>query len=417
MKALLFTFGTRGDVQPYVALGAALEARGVEVVVATGQGFGDLIEGAGLSSRGLSIDFKKMLESPEVQEALTTLRGKLATSRAMKFEMTRQYEEMWATLSEEKPDLVVVSPKGFPAVPMARALKIPCYSTTLQPSYVPRGDFPQFLFSGSFGPWGNRLSYRLFNGLVLLGQNQSFGGWAKQHLPAGFDARLTGFFGFHPDGRRLPILQAFSRHIVPPPPQWSEQTEPTTGYWFRPPPGGVLPKALEGFLQRGAPPVYVGFGSMPAADAEQVTAEVVAALRKVGRRGVLSVGWGGLQAVSSSEEIFVLQSAPHELLFPRCALVVHHGGAGTTHEGLRWGRPTVICPAGADQPFWARRLHAIGVAPEALPLERLNADRLALRLEAALAPQVAARALRLGRALRAEDGAGRAAEVILSSMP
>lgn len=96
----------------------------------------------GLRVRSLSIDFMKMLESSEIQAALTTLRGKLAAYRAMKFEVARQYEEMWATVSAEKPDLVVVSPKGFPAVPMARALGTPCFSTTLQPGYVPRSDFP-----------------------------------------------------------------------------------------------------------------------------------------------------------------------------------------------------------------------------------------------------------------------------------
>src|SRR5690606_23282075 len=169
---------------------AALKARGAEVTVATGQGFGEMVEETGLFSRSLSIDFKKMLQTPEIQAALSSLRGKLAAYRAMKFEMARQYEEMWAILSEEKPDIVVASPKGFPAVPMARALKIPCYSTTLQPNYVPRGDFPQFLFSGSFGVWGNRLTYRLFNWLALLGQNQSFGGWANVHMPVGFDAKL-----------------------------------------------------------------------------------------------------------------------------------------------------------------------------------------------------------------------------------
>ena len=177
----------------------------------------------------------------------------------------------------------------------------------------------------------------------------------------------------------------------------------------------MLPESLEGFLQRGAPPVYVGFGSMPATDAERVTTEVIGALRKTGRRGVLSTGWGGLRELSSSEDVFVLQSAPHELLFPRCSLVVHHGGAGTTHEGLRWGRPTVICPAGVDQPFWARRLRAIGVAPEALPLKHLDAASLAQRIEAALSPEIAVRAEELGRELRAEDGAARAADLILSS--
>lgn len=415
MKALLFTFGTRGDVQPYVALGAALADRGAEVVVATGQGFEGLIEGTGLSARSLSIDFKKLLETPEIQAALTTLRGKLAAYRAMKLEVARQYQEMWETVTELKPDLLVVSPKGFPTVPMARALGIPCYSTTLQPGYVPRGDFPHFLFPRSFGAWGNRLTYRLFNWLALLGQNQSFGGWAKAHMPRDFDPRLRGFHGFHPRGGELPILEGFSRHLVAPPSEWSDSVAPTTGYWFRPPPRESLPVELERFLEQGAPPVYVGFGSMPAADAERVASEVTGALRAVGRRGVVSVGWGALRGAVGSDDVFVLQSAPHELLFPRCAAVVHHGGAGTTHEGLRWGRPTVICPAGVDQPFWARRVNAVGVGPEGLALAGLTAGGLAARIEAALAPDVRARAEEIGQRIQNEDGAARAADVILST--
>ena len=229
--------------------------------------------------------------------------------------------------------------------PMSRALNIPCYSTSLQPNVVPRSDFPQFLLPGSFGRWGNRLSYRLFNWLTLLGQNQSFGAWAKTHLskthlsktalPKNFDARLTRLSSFYPDAKEIPILQGFSRCIVPQPEEWSEEVAPTTGYWFRPLPKGALPPELEKFLQEGPPPIYVGFGSMPVARAESIAEEVISALRKLGRRGVLSIGWGGLRGALPSEDIFVLDSAPHELLFPAVASLC----AGTTHEGRRRDYP------------------------------------------------------------------------------
>lgn len=382
-------------------------------MLATGQGFDELIVEGGLTARPLSIDFRKLLESPEIQAALTSLRGKLAAYRAMKHEVVRQYEEMWATIRDVQPDLLVVSPKGFPAVPMARLVGIPCVATTLQPNFVPRGDFPQFLFSRTITPWGNRASYRLFNRLTILGQNLSFGAWAKNHLPPDSDVRLDGFHGFHPGGKRLPLLQGFSRHLVPMPDDWSETSEPITGYWFRPPANAAsLPLDLEQFLSSGPTPIYIGFGSMPAAQAEFLAAQVRRAVELLGLRAVLSVGWGALQDAVSSPDIHVIDAAPFELIFPRCAAVVHHGGAGTTHEGLRWGRPAVICPAGVDQPFWARRLEAIGVAGPALPLDKLRADRLARSIESALEPRRVARAAQIGEAVSREDGAARAADIL-----
>ncbi|MEO1226708.1 MAG: glycosyltransferase, partial [Pseudomonadota bacterium] len=164
------------------------------------------------------------------------------------------------------------------------------------------------------------------------------------------------------------------------------------------------------------PPIYVGFGSMPAKDADRLTAAVVGAIHQAGARGILATGWGGLardlRATPSSDRILMLEAAPHDWLFPRCAAIVHHGGAGTTHEALRWGRPSILCPVFGDQPFWARRVAALGAGPDPLPQKQLTADALANAIAQTSDQTVIDRAAALGRAIQAEQGAQTAAGII-----
>ena len=186
-----------------------------------------------------------------------------------------------------------------------------------------------------------------------------------------------------------------------------------TGYWYLDRASGWQPPAdLERFIADGPPPVYVGFGSMPAKDAASKTRAVLDALRLSGQRGILASGWGGLENTSNSDIVHVLEAAPHDWLFPRCSAVVHHGGAGTTHEGLRWGRPTIVCPFGVDQPFWGRRANAIGAGPKPVPQKRLTADSLATAITEALHPAVIARSAEIGTAMGREGGAEAAAIVV-----
>nr|WP_255216228.1 glycosyltransferase [Pseudenhygromyxa sp. WMMC2535] len=415
---MIITLGTRGDVQPYVALGEALAARGHAVSLATGQGFDALIRGAGLEPVALSIDYRQLLDTPEVKAAMRTFAGKLRAARMMKDENARLRDELWAACQRERPDLLIVSPKGFLAVVIARVLGIPCVTSTLQPGLVERGDFPPFLLARDLGPRGNRLAHRAVERLTLAGQNQFVKAWARRNLPPGSDIRLRGFHGHHPDGRPLPLLQAYSAHLVPPPPEWGA-LEPVTGYWFRATPSEPEPlaPALAAFLDAGPAPIYVGFGSMPPEDARQLTELVVAAVVELGQRAVLASGWGALEAnAATPPEVLVIRAAPHPRLFPRCAAIVHHGGSGTTHESLRAGRPAVICPAGVDQPFWARRLVSRGLMQRVVPLAELTRDTLVAQLRVALGEPVRAASAELGDALRRESGAEAAAEILLAAI-
>jgi sterol 3beta-glucosyltransferase len=229
--------------------------------------------------------------------------------------------------------------------------------------------------------------------------------------------------------RRGPLLGAYSPRVIPPPPDWPENAH-VTGYWFsdaqqvwtpsaradRTPSAQAdwtPPAELESFLAAGEPPVYVGFGSMSGRSPERFTEITLQALAESGRRGLLLTGWGGLQERPVPESVFVLDSAPHNWLFPRMAAVVHHGGAGTTAEGLRAGVPMVILPFIVDQLFWGKRVQALGVGPPPIPIKKLTAGRLARAIrEAVTNPVISQRAAALGKAIRSEDGLARAVELL-----
>jgi UDP:flavonoid glycosyltransferase YjiC (YdhE family) len=218
---------------------------------------------------------------------------------------------------------------------------------------------------------------------------------------------------FHRILSSTPLLGAYSPSVIPHPFDWSDEVH-ITGYWFQNAPSEWHPaEDLQAFLDIGEPPVYVGFGSMGGRNPEDFATIVLKALEKSGQRGLLLTGWGGMNVMKVPDNVFVLNSAPHSWLFPRMAAVVHHGGAGTTAEGLRAGVPTVIVPFIVDQSFWGKRIKALGVGPEPIPAKKLTADKLAEAIRAATTDsKMKAWASALGKAICVEDGVGSAVKII-----
>jgi sterol 3beta-glucosyltransferase len=210
-----------------------------------------------------------------------------------------------------------------------------------------------------------------------------------------------------------PVLHAFSEHVLPRPVDWPS-TARVSGYWFLDtPPEWTPPRKLAAFLDAGAPPVYIGFGSMPIDDPGALSALVRETVERVSTRAVIASGYQGLRGLTSSEQVLAIRHAPHDWLFPRMSAVVHHGGAGTTGAAVAAGRPQVICPVGTDQPFWAARMRELGVSAEAPPLHAMTGPALERALRAVLDDRaMQLRAAELGRLVASEDGPGRAVAVL-----
>ncbi|MEX2401194.1 MAG: glycosyltransferase [Rhodothermales bacterium] len=419
MKFLIATIGSRGDVQPYVALGKGLKAAGHDVTVCTSVRFEAFVAEHGLAYAYLNDDLLAILDTVEGQGIFEDMGGLFSGIktgvRLVKDTGPIQrslLQEGWQAAVEVEPDLIVYNSKMGGAPHYADKLGIPVVLAVPFPQFVPTKSFPSLGFPNwKLGAWYNRATYR-----IVLAIAERIGGkyvreWRSAHdlppEPPGADILHRS------DGSRIPVLHAFSRHVVPEPPDWPEEAI-TTGYWFLDRHDEWEPPAdLERFLKSGDPPVYVGFGSMSGRKPERTARIVTAALQQADLRGVLATGWGGMKAQAIPSTVFLLDHAPHDWLFPRMSAVVHHGGAGTTAAGLRAGCPTVICPFFGDQPFWGRRVHDLGLGSAPIPQKKLTAETLAAALrEVTTNHTIRQRAEEIGEKIRSEDGVARAVAVI-----
>ena len=304
-------------------------------------------------------------------------------------------------------EFIVYSTVGIGAYHVAEKLGVPCAMGSPIPGLAPTraypspsGIFPELPLGKGYNWLTHILSGQLFQALTGSYINR----WRREKLD--LPAIPFGKYPYYEmDGRPQPVLGSYSPLIAQKPPDWSEQIH-VTGYWFLDlTPDWQPPTELVNFIKAGTPPIYIGFGSMANRTPEQTAQLVQEALELSGQRGVLSTGWGGLSGTNLPANLFILDSVPHAWLFPRMAAVVHHGGSGTTGAGLRAGVPSVLVPHMGDQPYWAKRLTELGVAPQPIPRRKLTSERLANAITHTVTDEdMQERAADLGKRIRAENG-------------
>jgi len=309
-------------------------------------------------------------------------------------------------------DAVIVTGSAFYfGTSVAEKLGVPYIQAYVQPVH-PTGEFSSALFPvTTIDQWAVNYLTHYVGGMMIWQLMRPLVNDARREFLHIGPTSVTGPF-VESLRKRLPVVYGFSPAVIPRPRNWPDFVH-VTGHWFLDYPEYEPPADLMAFLEAGPPPVYVGFGSMASTDPERMTEIVLSAIKRSGQRAIFLTGWGGLSQSDLPDDVFKIESAPHDWLFPRMAAIVHHGGAGTTAAGLRAGLPTIICPFLGDQPFWGRRVHALGVGPAPIPQKRLNADNLAEAIRAATTDSaMRARAAALGERIRAEDGVGNAVAIV-----
>ena len=398
MHITILTAGSRGDVQPYVALGHGLQAAGHQVKLVTSERFAPFVEQYGLTFASLEADFMQLAETAEGRARLGA-RNSLLLMRTIRPMLRRMLDAGWQAAQDA--DVLLYHPKALGGYHLGEKLAIPTILTHPIPLASPTGDFAAVALSlPNLGRWGNRTSQRVLWKLIQAPYRSLINTWRRERLGLGpykDDLQRAD----HPE----PCLYGYSPALVPVPDDWESQWVCVSGYWFLPfTPPWEPPQQLVQFIEAGAAPIYIGFGSMPPMHAQRLTAMVVEAVQKTGIRAVLATGGGALDAVAD-ENIYALEAAPHEWLFPRMAAIVHHGGAGTTAAALRAGKPMLICPFLGDQGFWGRRVAALGAGLPPIPRRRLSLPKLMYALRQLIDDQaLTAAAATLGAHIRNEDG-------------
>ena len=416
MKITIIAPGSRGDVQPYVALGKGLKDAGHTLRILTSQDFQGLVTDYGLeffnlggNMQAVAQDMQGLLERGNFLKILSSM-GKSAQSLVIQASKS-------GLAACQGSDLIIAGLGGFfVGLALAEKLDLPFVQAYYYP-FTPTREFPNAVVPlppVRLPAWANRLSHRLAQ--QMLWQNyRSADNLARRQILNMAPASFWGPFASL-ERQKQTILYGYSPQVLPPPTDWGDFIH-VTGYWFLEPPAGWEPPLdLLDFLQSGPPPVYIGFGSMGSSKPEETTDLIVQALARTGQRGVISSGWGGLRKEDLPDTVFMIGPIPFGWLFPRMAAVVHHGGAGTTSMGLWAGVPSIVTPFMGDQPFWAQRVYDLGVGPKPIPRRHLTIDRLAESIHVAVSDTtMREKAARLGERIRAENGIARAVEIIEQS--
>ncbi|HSF79831.1 MAG TPA: glycosyltransferase [Anaerolineales bacterium] len=418
MRITILTAGSRGDVQPYVALGIGLQRLGFKVRIATHKIFASLIREYDLDFAPLEGDPRAVVQAAEGRDWVASGRnpfGFLAGfQRLMGPVMQQAFQDAWVACQDSQ--AVLVSSLGFyPGHSIAHKLGVPLLQAYLQPIH-PTSAFPSPIFPTPLK------GHILYNYLTHVLGGQLFWQVMRPGLNLARHELLDlpplpgmGALVFWDLARRsLPVVYGYSPSVLPRPHSWGEWIN-VVGYWFMPESDWTPPNDLADFIAAGKPPVYVGFGSMADRDPERLTGIVLEALARSGQRAVVLSGWGGLQPGDLPDSVFPVNSVPHAWLFLRVAAIVHHGGAGTTASALRAGVPSIVVPFFGDQFFWGQTITRLGVSPGVLERRELNGERLASFIHAAVQDQgVRSRAEALGARIRAESGVEKAAALFKS---
>lgn len=403
MRVLLAPHGTRGDIQPMLALAVALQTRGHRAWFVAPDGFLAWIRACGFDAVSNGVDMVAAMQAPDAR--LDSIRWMFGV---LKSQTARMFEPI--ALASKDADMIVGAGAQLVTASIADFRDVPHATFAFCPCAMPTGAAPPpTVRTQMLPPWINRLLWHAGTAaadVVLRGTINR--GRATLGLPA-IDRPLE-----HVAGRRV-IISA-DPDLAPPGDDAPAAVVNVDAMIFAEP--RAIDERIEAFLNVDPAPIYVGFGSMVASRAPELAAHAIAAARALGRRMILAGGWAGLDRhVEPAEDVLTIDAMPHGVLFPRVAAVVHHGGAGTTTAAAAAGVPQVILPHLLDQFYWAHRIERLGIGPRALPVDLMTADILTDRLDIALHdPAIRKRAAMLGPAVSARNGADAAVDHLESLM-
>ncbi|KIW66975.1 hypothetical protein PV04_06255 [Phialophora macrospora] len=449
MNIVIQIVGSRGDVQPFVALGQVLKNKyNHRVRIATHPTFKQFVTENGLEFFSIGGDPAElmafMVKNPGLMPGMDSLKsGDVGKRRRGIYEIitgcwrscieagdgmglpmnddnmdTRSFDSalsmrMDPTLKPFVADAIIANPPSFAHVHLAEKLGVPLHLMFTMP-WSPTQSFPHPLaniISSNTDPTvTNFVTYALVDMLTWQGLGDVINKFRERSL--GLEPVSIMWAPGMVSRLRVPWTYCWSPALIPKPADWGEYIDISGFFFLNLSTNYTPPQDLVDFLAAGPPPVYIGFGSIVVDDPNAMTKMIFEAIKKTGQRAIVSKGWGGLGAseLGIPEGVFMIGNCPHDWLFQRVSCVVHHGGAGTTAAGILAGRPTVVVPFFGDQPFWGSMTARAGAGPVPIAYKNLDADKLSRSILEALKPESLERAKDLSAKIKAERGAEAGAE-------
>lgn len=376
MRIAIFTLGSRGDVQPYVALGVEALKYNHEVVICTGESFKSFIEDNNIEFAKADLDLMALLQTEEGQEVFNN--GTKHIIKAMKYAKEKVNPAYRKTMEQfyncaKNADIIIYHPKSFGAQDLALKLDIPCICISPVPFIYPIEEFPNLVVysQGSLGKYINKLTYIPIK-YADASNIKEINDFRKNVL--NMPTRKSGIYAYNINNKPIPIVYPISKYLFEDVKTWDNRVY-LPGFIFLENKEEKLDKEIYEFISKGSKPIVVSFSSMPIKNPHKFKETLVKALSKSNNRAIVLTGVSGMN-FENEENILAVSSAPHNMLFPLSKGIMHHGGVGTMASALKAGKPQLIMPFSVDQPFWANRLYKLGYAIKPLSKNSLTVEDL-----------------------------------------
>ncbi|KMU78035.1 UDP-glucose,sterol transferase [Coccidioides immitis RMSCC 3703] len=446
MNIVIQIVGSRGDVQPFIALGQSLKTKcGHRVRIATHPVFKEFVEEHNLEFFSIGADptelMAYMVKNPGLMPGFDSLRnGDVGRRRKDIAEIisgcwrscfeagdgtgtpVADLDSLTRCMGDTQPfvaDAIIANPPSFAHIHCAEKLGIPLHLMFTMP-WSPTQAFPHPLvniqFSNAEKGVANFVSYALIEMLTWQGLGDIINRFRERSL--GLEPISVMWAPGMIPRLRVPYTYCWSSALLPKPRDWGPNIDISGFFFLEMASKYTPPPELSEFLAAGPPPVYIGFGSIVIDDPDEMTRLIFEAIKKSGQRALISKGWGGIGAEKPGipDDILMIGNCPHDWLFQHVSCVVHHGGAGTTAAGIACGKPTIIVPFFGDQPFWGSIVSKAGAGPPPIPHKQLTAEKLATAIISALEPGMQVKAKQLGVEVRKEPGIERGIESFHSQL-
>jgi sterol 3beta-glucosyltransferase len=416
MNIGIFTYGTRGDVQPYIALALGLMDKGHQVILAAPENFKDLVEGFGVTFHPLYGDAETGMNSSLGQSILKSentiklIKYFFKILHDIRVPLRKSYIE-----GINKVDFVIANAATVPITSaIAEKQNKKLALTYFMPPVIPTAEFPLGDFDFFNFPLYNKLTYKLahlFFWKFLKKETNEFR--QELGLPVLKENLLTYI------GKQEPLdLYCLSPSLIPRPKDWSNNHK-ITGFLTVPEEQETsyavqqTPAKLNEWIQNGDKPVYMGFGSNGVGNTEKFISAISEILRRTRERILFCTGWGLFEDLPEHENLFVTKYVNHRDILPKCKVGIFHGGAGTLAAMLRNNLPVIIISFYTDQPTWGKIVERRNLG-EHIPVKKLTADRLISALAKVQTEEVRNNVAVIGEQIRNEDGVGNAVREIES---
>ena len=365
MKITILTYGSAGDVLPYISLALGLMDKNHEVILAAPQNFENQVTAYGIHYMPLYGNTQALIESEQGQKWMaagdtkTFFKELTSLVNSIKYELQRD-----ALAACEDAQLIIAGTLMlFYAVTISEKLQVPMVIAIVNPVCVATSEFPHFLISQKKLPFGflNMITHNLVFKQYHKSRAETFNEWRNNLGLKPFTENV-----YHRIRKlKVPVIHGYSESLLPKPKDWAPHIS-VTGVWKTESKYLKAEKPEEEFtnwLKAGEPPVYFGFGSMPVLNPDAIKLMINEICNELDIRAIINAGWSRFEGQGNElhNRVYMIKQANLEWLFPQCSIIVHHGGVGTTHLGLESGVPAIVCSILWDNPLWGERLKYLNI--------------------------------------------------------